>query len=136
MRIDTAKYAAIVDTGTSLVYLPETYYNLINSILFSEVESYDYYGYTEVPCNDKSYKSLNLRIGDHYFEIPKSEYILKNTNFNGWCMTGLINNFEDYMLLGDVFLRNFYAIHDYENDRLGLVPHVGSKLNVRSALQE
>jgi hypothetical protein len=30
---------------------------------------------------------------------------------------------QSYFLLGDVFLRNYYAIHDLESLRLGLVPH-------------
>ena len=30
---------------------------------------------------------------------------------------------QSFFLLGDVFLRNYYAIHDLELLRLGLVPH-------------
>jgi hypothetical protein len=32
--------------------------------------------------------------------------------------------------MGDVFLRNYYAIHDLEQSRLGLVPHRYSKARV------
>lgn len=30
---------------------------------------------------------------------------------------------QSFFLLGDVFLRNYYAIHDLEQLKLGLVPH-------------
>jgi hypothetical protein len=37
---------------------------------------------------------------------------------------GFAANYENYWLLGDSFLRNYYTIWDEENDRLGFAPKV------------
>ncbi len=39
---------------------------------------------------------------------------------------GFAANSENYWLLGDSFLRNYYTIWDEENDRLGFAPKVNS----------
>ena len=38
-------------------------------------------------------------------------------------------NSEEMYILGDVFLRNYYAIFDTENNRVGLTPHLESFAN-------
>jgi hypothetical protein len=40
------------------------------------------------------------------------------------CFLGFtVGQNQPYFLFGDVFMRNFYSIHDLENAQLGLVPH-------------
>ena len=41
---------------------------------------------------------------------------------------GFVVNSYDYWLLGDVFLRGYYSIHDASGKRLGLTPHITSKV--------
>ena len=49
------------------------------------------------------------------------------------CYLGLtVGQNQNFFLMGDVFLRNYYAIHDLERARLGLVPHRQSTARVIS----
>ena len=42
------------------------------------------------------------------------------------CTLGFVANSDDYWLLGDVFMRGFYVIHDDDNQMLGMAPHSNS----------
>ena len=48
---------------------------------------------------------------------------------DGECFLGIASNTQDYWLLGDVFLRGYYSIHDNDdiyNAKIGFVPHTDS----------
>lgn len=63
-----------------------------------------------VPCSTiSSFDSFFIMINNHWFEIPPQAYIL---NLSGTCSLGLGANSDDYWLLGDVFLKNYYAVHN------------------------
>jgi len=45
-----------------------------------------------------------------------------------FCLQGTTG--YSYWILGDVFMRGWYSIHDYENMRFGFVPFIGSSKTV------
>lgn len=50
----------------------------------------------------------------------------------GYCIFGVqggIDEDEPY-ILGNVFLKNFYVIYDYENFKIGLALHTSSKAKI------
>jgi hypothetical protein len=76
-------------------------------------------------CNASSYQSLYLRLDNHWFEIKPESYILNHTyvdsnELDGLCTIGIITATDQVIILGNVFLRNFYTIFDLEYDQLGL----------------
>jgi hypothetical protein len=44
----------------------------------------------------------------------------------------MVINTDDYWLLGDVFLRNYYTIFDEQNQQIGFVPHKTSNATIIS----
>lgn len=60
-------------------------------------------------------------------EVLPVDYIIsfnKGTNMCAVCLTPYSS--FDYWILGSVFMRNLYSIHDYDNKRMGFVPFTGS----------
>ena len=66
----------------------------------------------------------------YWFEITPKHYILELSDTytaNDECLIGFAQFFDDsYFLFGDVFLREYYTIHDDKNGRVGLSPNIYS----------
>jgi len=57
--------------------------------------------------------------------MSPEDYVLE---YEGECWACLGENRDDeYILLGDTFLRGWYSVHDHKNNRFGFVPHSESK---------
>ena len=69
-------------------------------------------------CDKSKYQSLWLRIGEYWFEVPPSAYVLnyKIPGYESYCTLGIISHYNDEVVLGSVFLYNFFTIYDLEKD--------------------
>lgn len=96
---------------------------------FYDEESDTYYG----DCDLKKYDSVYLAIGDHFYEIPPSKYVYVDdeSDYNA-CGINFGQNLDESWLLGDLFMSNYYTIHDDEKNRVSIVPHKNSKASVFS----
>ncbi|XP_077874648.1 gastricsin [Ictidomys tridecemlineatus] len=111
---------AMVDTGTSLLTVPQQYLSsLLQAIGAQEGE----YGQFFVNCNDvQNLPTFTFVINGVQFPLPPSAYIL---NENGYCLVGLeatyvsSGNGQPFWILGDVFLRSYYSVFDMANNRVG-----------------
>ncbi|KAM6185113.1 gastricsin [Rhynchocyon petersi] len=111
---------AIVDTGTSLLTVPQDYLGtLLQDIGAQETE----YGEYVVNCNSvQSLPTLTFIINGVQFPLPPSAYILSS---NGYCTVGFeptylpSQNGQPLWILGDVFLRSYYSVFDMGNNRVG-----------------
>jgi hypothetical protein len=70
-----------------------------------------------------------VTVDDYFFVFPAED------GYDEQCILGFLDGTnQDYWLLGDVFLRGYYSIHDNSdraNARIGFAPHVKSnKKNV------
>lgn len=52
-----------------------------------------------------------------WLEAIPNDYLLDASEFNdrSVCILGFVQNNEDFWLLGDVFMRGFYSVHDMDN---------------------
>ncbi|XP_072494525.1 gastricsin-like [Notamacropus eugenii] len=112
---------AIVDTGTSLLTIPQD--------MFSELMQYigaeeDEDGLYLVSCsNIDSLPTLTFTINGVDFPLPPSAYILEGDST--YCEVGMMTTYlssesgEPLWILGDVFLRNYYSVFDLANNRVG-----------------
>ena len=69
--------------------------------------------------------SFDILFGDHWFTVEGKDYVVP-VNAIGTCAFCLLADDSGYWLLGDVFMRGWYNIHDYTNNRMGFVPYQGS----------
>jgi hypothetical protein len=82
-------------------------------------------------CNRNTYKSIYLYIDTKYYEINPYTYVLDyNSGSPGWCTIAIADSYNNFWLLGDTFLRNFYTIWDDSNRKLGIVPHKTSNASI------
>ncbi|XP_003128442.1 gastricsin isoform X1 [Sus scrofa] len=111
---------AIVDTGTSLLTVPQDYLSdLVQATGAEENE----YGEFLVDCKDiQSLPTFTFIINGVEFPLPPSAYILEE---DGFCMVGVeptyvsSQNGQPLWILGDVFLRSYYSVFDLGNNRVG-----------------
>lgn len=113
---------AILDTGTTLMYVPqELYHTIIDKIVKHTSASLQGGSYYDKCTNSAKYESLYLLMGSTWMEIPPTSYLYPVGG--GWCMIGFMQNNDHNWLLGDVFLKNFYTIWDNVNSQVGIGPH-------------
>ena len=65
------------------------------------------------------------------FSIPPEEYMLDGAELGnpGFCIFGVQGGLDASMnmyILGDVFLKSFYSVYDFENRQVGLALHIYS----------
>ncbi|XP_054424725.1 gastricsin [Pteronotus mesoamericanus] len=111
---------AIVDTGTSLLTVPQQY---LSALLQATGAQEDQYGPFLVNCNNiQNLPTFTFIINGVQFPLPPSSYILNN---NGYCTVGVeptylpSQNGQPLWILGDVFLRSYYSVYDMGNNRVG-----------------
>ncbi|EHB10829.1 Gastricsin [Heterocephalus glaber] len=115
----------IVDTGTSLLTLPQQYLTtLIQAIGAQENE----FGEYVVDCNSiQSLPTLTVILSGVKFPLLPSAYILQEDQY---CMVGLSATYlysessQPLWILGDVFLRSYYSVFDLGNNRVGFAPAI------------
>ncbi|XP_049620881.1 gastricsin [Suncus etruscus] len=111
---------AIVDTGTSLLTVPQQYMSALQQATGAQQ---DQYGQLAVNCNSiQSLPTLTFVINGVQFPLLPSAYVL---NTNGYCYLGVeptylpSQNGQPLWILGDVFLRSYYSVYDMGNNRVG-----------------
>uniref|UniRef100_A0A8C4VSL1 Progastricsin n=1 Tax=Gopherus evgoodei TaxID=1825980 RepID=A0A8C4VSL1_9SAUR len=111
---------AIVDKGTSLLTIPQ---QLMNSFLQDVGAQENKYGEYVVDCSSvQSLPTISFTINGVSFPLPPSAYILNN---NGYYSIGVepmylpSENGQPLLILGDVFLRQYYSVCDMGNNRIG-----------------
>ncbi|XP_056413747.1 gastricsin-like [Hyla sarda] len=111
---------AMVDTGTSLLTIPQQFLGTFLQYVGAQQSQNGEY---LVNCNSvQSLPTISFTINGVQFPIPPSAYILQN---NGYCTVGVevtylpSQNGQPFWILGDVFLRQYYSVYDMGNNRVG-----------------
>ncbi|KAM6310966.1 gastricsin [Podargus strigoides] len=110
---------AIVDTGTYLLTVPQSYLDTFLQTLGAQETSYGY----AVDCNQvQSLPTITFVINGAQLPLPPSAYVV---NSNGYCTLGVevtylpSQNGQPLWILGDVFLKEYYTVFDMANNRIG-----------------
>lgn len=115
-------YPTIVDSGTSLIYLPQAQVLYINAA-FSPSATYDEdSGYDVVPCN-ASVPEVAVVIGGTAFSINANDMLLDLGLGDSKCVSGVQNSGGAVNILGDVFLRNVFAVFDVGASQMHFAEH-------------
>ncbi|XP_061254128.1 gastricsin [Bos javanicus] len=117
---------AIVDTGTSLLTVPQQF---LSALLQATGAQEDQYGQFPVDCNNiQNLPTLTFVINGVQFPLPPASYILNNDD--SYCILGVevtyvpSQNGQPLWILGDVFLRSYYSVYDLGNNRVGFATAV------------
>ncbi|XP_029770866.1 pepsin A [Suricata suricatta] len=113
---------AIVDTGTSLLSGPT---NAIANIQNDIGASQNSYGQMVISCSAiNELPDIVFTINGYEYPLPASAYILQNQQ---GCVSGLQGmnlptSSGELWILGDVFIRQYFAVFDRANNQVGLAP--------------
>nr|XP_020470274.1 pepsin A-like [Monopterus albus] len=107
---------AIIDTGTSLIVGPTSDINNMNSWVGATT---DQYGDASVNCqNIQNMPAITFTLSGTAFTVPASAYV-SQTSYG--CNTGFGPGGSDQLwILGDVFIRQYYAVFDMTGPYIGL----------------
>ncbi|CDW80761.1 pepsinogen c precursor [Stylonychia lemnae] len=110
----SSRFKGIIDSGQPLIYLPKS-----NSL--GKVYAY-YENLFMVSCETSGFDPISVLINGNWFEISPETYIVEVKESPQICALGFQINGDDAFILGNVFLRNYYTIFDYQNNRIGFSP--------------
>lgn len=133
----------ILDSGTSLTYLPESLAASIFTELnaYDDTQNYDGTGLILVDCSlDSDSKTFDFGFGGTggsdsvTISVPYNEMIISpdklGVNLDGYqpegitftdiCVLGILPASEEPYILGDTFLRSAYVVYDLKNNVIGL----------------
>ncbi|KAI4163389.1 MAG: hypothetical protein LQ342_002896 [Letrouitia transgressa] len=140
---DNVVRAAILDSGSSASYLPadladavSRYFGAVNDPLFErplvpcELSDADaqfvfQFGGTSGPKISVSARDL---VSEPQFVSPN--FRLRFKDGSDACFLGVFTATEDFLLLGDTFLRSAYVVYDLENKQIALAQ---AKINVSTS---
>ncbi|KAG0269904.1 hypothetical protein BGZ95_001861 [Linnemannia exigua] len=143
IEISLQNQDAIIDTGTTLIVLSTTAAKKIHSSIPGST-LHPELGWL-VPCtlrnrrhpsssSSSSSSSINnkeaiaFKLNGKCFHVPLADLAFEAVEGLGekgeWCLSGVQGGQEGLWILGDVFIKNHYAVFEYspENPRVGLSP--------------
>ena len=132
---------AIVDSGSSAIFLPNAVADQVNSWIGSNKLSSSFSAsvpfapYT-IPCSSiATAPIISIQIDTAVFDIPPSVYIYKSPSFPSNCQSMFYAGGDKLqtVLLGDTFLQCVYSIFDKENERIGFASLEDGPLVIRYA---
>ncbi|KLU83542.1 candidapepsin-3 [Magnaporthiopsis poae ATCC 64411] len=134
---DNMALAVLLDSGSSLTYLPDDMVQRIYKAVGAQFDSNE--GAAYVPCSlaDDRTRMLNFTFSSPAtITVPMSEMVLELVTASGRrptfrsggsaCLFGLASSGKGTNVLGDTFLRSAYVVYDLENNEVSLAQ---SRLN-------
>jgi yapsin 1 len=108
---------ALLDSGTTLTYLPQAQVSAIASSLGATYSST--YGYYMMSCpSSNSDIELVYSFQGIDITVPISEVVLAADSIGSTCALAIMAS--DEVILGDSFLRSAYVVYDLKNYEIGL----------------
>lgn len=121
--------AVLLDSGSSLTYLPDAMAEAIYEIVHAQYDSSKRAAY--VPCSLASNTSaLNFTFTSPTIQITMDELVIPVTSTDGRqltftdgtaaCLFGIAPAGESTSVLGDTFIRSAYIVYDLDNNEISL----------------
>lgn len=117
---------ALLDTGTTLAYLPEAYVKP----LVKKTKGVYYEGQYNVSCDHlDSNEQISFKFSGVDIKVPLGDLIFENDSIDRseGCILGVFDGGNDSAILGDVFLKSAYAVFDFDNYEIALAQAAGEE---------
>ncbi|KAH8291800.1 hypothetical protein KR054_000742 [Drosophila jambulina] len=112
---------AILDTGTSMVLMPQDTYNSLLKALPARLQGGNYV----LTCRQPSLPHINLHIGGKVFPLTSDDYLVElDENHKKICVLAVAPLKYDFWVLGNVFLWRYYSVYDATAKKIGLAKAV------------
>lgn len=110
--------SAIVDTGTTFILMPPPDAKILHGLIPGSQANGEMY---TLPCNTNA--KVEVRINGKLYGISPKDYVGKPTSQGGSSCSSNIIGHQAFgttqWILGDVFLKNVYAVFDFDEKRIG-----------------
>lgn len=120
--IGSGAASALLDTGTTLTYVPQDVLSAILSLL--NVQYSSSIGYYVMTCSDADNYSLVFNFQGQDINIGLSSFLIPLVTVSGassqYCMVGIQSSETSSFTLGDSFLRNVYMVADLDSLEIAL----------------
>jgi saccharopepsin len=122
-EIELENTGAAIDTGTSLIALPTDMAEMINAQIGAKK---GWNGQYTVDCSKvPDLPPLTLYFDNTPYELAGTDYILQVQDTCMSAFTGLdLPNGMNLWIVGDVFLRKFYTVYDWDQDAVAFAKAV------------
>ncbi|QID86715.1 Aspartyl protease [Saccharomyces pastorianus] len=124
--LTTTKIPALLDSGTTLTYLPEEMVDLIAEEVGAQYSSRVGYYVMKCPSSNNS-TQIVFDFGGFHINAALSSFILSTTGST--CILGILPTGDSSSILGDSFLTNAYVVYDLDNLEVSMAQ---AKYNVTS----
>ena len=122
--LTTTKIPALLDSGTTLTYLPDSIVSTIAKQIDASYSSR--LGYYTIPCPESSSKTadaldstqLVFDFGGFYINATLEHFLVRASETT--CLLGILPQTAHSALLGDSFLTNAYVVYDLENKEISM----------------
>ena len=112
--IAQTKMPALLDSGTTISYMPADLVSLIAEQIGASYSSTS--GYYEMECLSSSDDTdLVFDFGGFHISAPLSDFLISTTSSSRQCLLAIVPQSMSSMILGDIFLTHAYVVYDLEN---------------------
>merc|ERR1712038_1109473 len=122
-NFSTGKADAIVDSGTSLITGPSADIQAIaNEVGASRIITGQY----TIDCDSiDSIPAISWTIDGNDYTVPGKDLVIGSSGMCIFAMMGMdFPKPGPQWILGDVFMRKYYTVFDYEGARVGFAPAI------------
>jgi len=113
---------ASIDSGTATMFIPDSDATAINKLIGGQpvVGAHGFVFYS-LPCDSKGLPDVALQFNGNKFTLSPDGYMIA---YGGNCFSGFVGGGPgfDMWLVGDIFLRNYYAVFDSAKNQVGFAP--------------
>ncbi|KAF7321189.1 Aspartic protease [Mycena chlorophos] len=117
--------SAIVDTGTTLIYIPTATYNTFSSDTGGKTDSSSgLLSWSSLPTGNFGFTigGVSYTLTPAQYTIPQAQYSvwgLSSGKYYSWISAGGTSAADVNFIIGQKFLENYYSVFDTSNSRVG-----------------